>query len=53
MHLAWPAVVGRLWLATPAGGLAALVLGPCEVAARVSGGQPVRVMRVAVLPWVR
>jgi len=31
MHQGWPKLVANMWMATPDGGLAALVYGPCEV----------------------
>ena len=41
MHQGWPKLVASMWMATPDGGLAALVYGPCEVSTSV-GGQPVK-----------
>ncbi len=37
MHQGWPKLVSHMWMATPDGGLAAVLHGPSEVRAKVSG----------------
>jgi DUF1680 family protein len=51
LHIGWPHLTHHLWLATPAGGLAALLLGPSEVTATVAGGQTVRVVEETEYPF--
>ena len=43
MHQAFPKFVKSLWMATPAGGLAALAYAPCEVKTTVASGVPATV----------
>lgn len=38
MHQGWPKLASNLWMATPDGGLAAIVYGPSEVTTEVKGG---------------
>jgi hypothetical protein len=38
MHMGWPKLVQHLWMATPEGGLAAVVYAPSAVTARVGHG---------------
>ena len=40
-HQGWPKFVKSLWMATPDGGLAATLYGPCRVTTTVAGGVPV------------
>ena len=41
MHQGWPKLAASLWMATPDGGLAAVVYGPSQVSTLVAGGTPV------------
>jgi hypothetical protein len=51
LHQGWPKLVAHLWMATPDGGLAALVYGPCEVRARVADGVAVRFTEDTTYPF--
>jgi hypothetical protein len=51
MHQGWPKFTQQLWFASPDGGLAALVYGPCEVSARVSGGRVVTLSEETHYPF--
>lgn len=51
LHTAWPHLAHHLWLATPDGGLAALVLAPCEVTAEVGRGRTVTVIEDTGYPF--
>jgi uncharacterized protein len=51
MHQGWPKFTQHLWFATPDRGLAALVYGPCEVSARVSGDQAVTLVEETRYPF--
>lgn len=51
LHIGWPQLAHHLWLATPGGGLAALLLGPSQVTAAVAGGQTVRVTEETDYPF--
>ncbi|MHB0875964.1 MAG: beta-L-arabinofuranosidase domain-containing protein [Anaerolineae bacterium] len=42
-HQGWPKLAASLWMATPGGGLAAVVYGPCTVSAAVGNGERVRI----------
>ncbi|MDH7482813.1 MAG: glycoside hydrolase family 127 protein [Armatimonadota bacterium] len=42
-HQGWPKFVANLWMATYDEGLAAVAYGPCEVKAKVRGGQEVTI----------
>ncbi len=50
-HIAWPELVNHLWLATPEGGLAAMLLAPCEVTAAVGDGQRVTICEETSYPF--
>ena len=43
MHQGWPKLAASLWMATPDGGLAAVVYGPSEVTTTVRGGTAVTI----------
>jgi DUF1680 family protein len=51
MHQGWPKLAANLWMATPDGGLAAVVYGPSEVTATVRGGTSVTVEEVTDYPF--
>lgn len=48
---AWPSYIEQLWCATPDGGLAAMLYGPCEVTATVAGGAAVTIREVTGYPF--
>ena len=50
LHQGWPKLVKHMWMATPDGGLAAMVYGPCEVAAN-AGGKPVKLTVHTAYPF--
>ncbi len=43
MHQGWPKLAASLWMATPDGGLAAVVYGPSDVTTTVRGGTAVTI----------
>jgi len=49
-HMGWPRFVDHLWLATPDGGLAAMLLAPSRVTAEVRGGT-VRIEEETTYPF--
>ena len=51
MHQGWPKLAANLWMATPDGGLAAVVYGPSEVTTTVRGGTAVTVEEVTDYPF--
>ncbi len=51
LHQGWPKYVQHLWLASRDGGLAALLYGPSEVTARVSGGKQVHIRQETNYPF--
>lgn len=51
MHMGWPQLVQNLWMATPDGGLAAIVYTSCEVTARVAGGTTVTIAEDTDYPF--
>jgi hypothetical protein len=51
MHQGWPKFVQNLWYATPEGGLAALVYGPCEVQFKVADGVEVQITEHTDFPF--
>ncbi len=50
-HLAWPQLTHHLWLATPSGGLAAMLFAPCEVTAVVGDGARVSIIEETDYPF--
>ena len=50
-HQGWPKLVSRLWMRTADGGLAATVLGPSLVTARVGSGESVTVLEETDYPF--
>lgn len=51
MHQGWPKFVQNLWYSTQDGGLAALVYGPNEINAKVSGGISVQIKEETNYPF--
>ncbi len=51
MHQGWPKFVKHMWMATPDGGLAAVVYGPCQVTAEVAGGISVTIIEDTEYPF--
>jgi hypothetical protein len=51
MHQGWPKLVTHMWYATEAGGLAAIVYGPCSLTARVAGDAEVRIDQITNYPF--
>jgi hypothetical protein len=51
MHQGWPKLAANLWMATPDGGLAAVVYGPSEVNTVVAGGTPVTIEEQTDYPF--
>lgn len=51
MHQGWPKLVSSLWMATPQGGLAAVVYAPCSVRATVAGDVPVQLNVTTEYPY--
>jgi hypothetical protein len=51
MHQGWPKFAASLWMATPAGGLAAIAYAPCVVRAQVAGGAEVIVEEQTTYPF--
>ena len=50
-HQAWPKLVKSLWMASPGGGLAAVVYGPCSVTAGVGDGTEVTITEDTQYPF--
>ncbi|MFH1730930.1 MAG: beta-L-arabinofuranosidase domain-containing protein [Planctomycetota bacterium] len=50
LHQGWPKLVKHMWMATPDGGLAAMVYGPCEVTTK-AGGEPVKLTVHTAYPF--
>jgi hypothetical protein len=48
---AWPRYAQHLWLATPAGGLAAVMYAPCEVTAKVGDGTEITIAETTKYPF--
>ncbi|MCL4191554.1 MAG: glycoside hydrolase family 127 protein, partial [Thermoguttaceae bacterium] len=48
---AWPYFAEHLWMATPGGGLAAVLYAPCRVTAKVAGGQEVAIEETTRYPF--
>lgn len=51
MHQSWPKLIGHLWYATPDGGLAAPVYGPCNVNTTVGENTRVTIREVTDYPF--
>ncbi len=51
LHQGWPKLVSHLWYASPGGGLAAIVYGPCNVTATVAGGTEVSIREETSYPF--
>jgi hypothetical protein len=51
MHAAWPRLVENMWMASPDGGLAAVVYGPCKLKSKLSDGQTVAVEETTDYPF--
>ncbi|MCY3834133.1 MAG: glycoside hydrolase family 127 protein [Chloroflexi bacterium] len=51
MHQAWPKFVKSLFMATPAGGLAAVAYGPCQATTTVADGVPAQVIETTDYPF--
>jgi hypothetical protein len=51
MHQGWPKLVTHMWYATEAGGLAAVLYGPCSLTARVAGDAEVRIEEKTTYPF--
>ena len=51
MHQGWPKLAASLWMATPDGGLAAVVYGPSEVTTTVRGGTAVTIEEATDYPF--
>ncbi len=51
MHQGWPKLVSHMWMASPDGGLAAVVYGPSEVKAKVAGGATVTISEATDYPF--
>lgn len=51
LHQGWPKLAQNLWYATPDGGAAALVYGPCEVTFVAGDGVPVRIVEETQYPF--
>lgn len=51
MHQAWPKFVKSLFMATPAGGLAAVAYGPCAATTTVADGVPAQVIETTDYPF--
>lgn len=50
-HQGWPKFAANLWMATPDEGLAAVAYGPCQVGAKVRGGQEISIDVETDYPW--
>ncbi len=51
MHQGWPKLVAHMWMATPDNGLAAAILGPSRVKAKVADGTVVTVTETTTYPF--
>jgi DUF1680 family protein len=51
LHQGWPKLVQNLWYATPEGGVAALIYGPCQVNLMVAGGMAVEIREETGYPF--
>ena len=51
MHQGWPKLVSHLWYATPDGGLAPVIYGPCTLKAKVKGGAEVSIREETRYPF--
>ncbi len=51
LHQGWPKLVTHLWYATPDGGLAAVVYGPCRLNATVAGGMEIEIVEETGYPF--
>ncbi len=51
MHQGWPKLVTHMWMASPEGGLAAVVYGPCQVTAPVAEGSQVTIVEDTEYPF--
>jgi len=51
LHQGWPKLVSHLWYATDNGGLAAVVYAPCNITARVAGGEEVSIQEETSYPF--
>jgi hypothetical protein len=50
-HMGWPLLTRHLWWATPDGGLAALLLGPCTLTVRLAGGHAASIVEDTEYPF--
>jgi hypothetical protein len=51
LHQGWPKLTSHLWYASDDGGLAAVVYGPCNLKAKVKGGQEVFIQEETRYPF--
>ena len=51
MHQSWPKLIGHLWYATPDGGLAAPVYGPCSVSTTLGENTQVTIREATDYPF--
>ncbi len=51
MHQGWPKLISHLWYATPDGGLASIMYGPCKLKAKVKGGVEVSIREETSYPF--
>jgi DUF1680 family protein len=51
LHQGWPKLTSHLWYATGGGGLAAVVYAPCNLTARVTGGEEVYIREETSYPF--
>jgi hypothetical protein len=51
MHQGWPKFVSHMWMATQDNGLAPVAYGPCQVTAKVGGGEEVTIREETDYPF--